>query len=274
MSNIENSSNSSRKGSACNTSSRPQISPQKHWCFTLNNYTADDISMLCSNSSIEKYVFQEEIGKEGKTPHLQGYIHFKEKVRPMNIFDKTKNVHWEKTKNISASIGYCSKEDTRAGKIYTKGISIEEPLKLLTAEQLYKWQSDILSEISKEPDDRSINVVVDKIGNKGKTQLCKLLCAKYNALCVSGKSSDIKYAIVKYKEQKRIYPKIILIDVPRSHLDYISYEAIEKVKDGLFFCGKYESTQVIMNSPHVYIFMNEQPDTNKMSKDRWKITNL
>lgn len=101
-----------------------------------------------------------------------------------------------------------------------------------------------------------------------------MLCASYNALCVSGKSADIKYGIVSFKKETGYYPSIVLIDVPRCNCDYINYEAIEKVKDGLFFCGKYESCQVIMNSPHVFLFMNEEPEINKMSVDRWNIIRL
>jgi len=144
-------------------------------------------------------------------------------------------------------------------------------LKVIGANQLYGWQLNVIEYCKSEPDDRTIHVFVDYDGNKGKTTLCKFVCVNYNALCVSGKSSDIKYAIVNYKETKKIYPEIILIDVPRSHADYINYEAIEKVKDGLFFCGKYESCQVIMNCPHVFIFTNQNIDQSKMSKDRWNI---
>lgn len=255
-----------------NTKKAKQVSPSKHWCFTLNNYKKDDIKQICSNSSISKYIFQEETGEEG-TPHLQGYIEFKAKSRPFEKFEN-KTIHWEKCKSISASIDYCSKESTRTGEIYKKGIEIEEPIKLLDEDKLYPWQRLIFDDCKNEPDDRTINVIVDKNGNKGKTKLCKLLCAKYGALCISGKSADIKYGIVKYKESNKVYPKIVLIDVPRSNIDYINYEAIEKVKDGLFFCGKYESCQVIMNCPHIYLFMNEEPKMSSMSIDRWNIINL
>lgn len=246
-----------------------RIAPSIHWCFTLNNYESKDIDEITSNGSIKKYIFQEETGEKG-TKHLQGYIEFKSKVRPSSVI-KNKNYHWEKTRDIKKSIEYCSKEETRTGKIYTN-IKIEKPLRLIT--KLYKWQQKIIDEIKEDANDRNIIVYVDKEGNKGKTQLCKLLCAKHDALCVSGKSNDIKYAIVKYKELNGIYPTIILLDIPRTNIDYINYEAIEKVKDGLFFCGKYESCQVIMNSPHVYLFMNEEPDTHAMTADRWIIRKL
>ena len=73
----KSSSNSSRgvgnTKPPCNK--KKQISCSKHWCFTLNNYTSEDISKISSNSSIVLYVFQEETGENG-TKHLQGYIEF------------------------------------------------------------------------------------------------------------------------------------------------------------------------------------------------------
>lgn len=120
------SSNSSANASLGNTRPRKQISPAKHWCFTLNNYTPEDISLIQNNSSINKYIFQEETGENG-TKHLQGYIEFKEKTRPLSLFD-SKRIHWEKTKHINASIDYCSKEETRTGEIYKKGLNITEKL--------------------------------------------------------------------------------------------------------------------------------------------------
>ncbi|GAC77866.1 replication protein, partial [uncultured marine virus] len=113
----ENSSNSSGK-----SGNNKQISPCKHWCFTLNNYKEIDIEVICSNSSIKRYVFQEEIGVSG-TPHLQGYLEFITKKRPKSEF-KSLKAHWTKTRQKKESIIYCQKADTRApnGRVFRKGV--------------------------------------------------------------------------------------------------------------------------------------------------------
>lgn len=111
----KNSSNSSKKKSG-NTK---QISPAKHWVFTLNNYTPENITELNNCSSTKRHSFQEEIGETG-TPHLQGYIEFVTKKRPISVF--TFKAHWEKCKSIKAAIEYTQKEDTRSGKQYLKNI--------------------------------------------------------------------------------------------------------------------------------------------------------
>lgn len=252
-----------------NTNSFSRISCSKYWVFTWNNYPTNFgsfVSMLESNT--QWYIFQEEIGANG-TPHLQGSLCLTTKGRPKEIFG-IKEIHWEKTRAIKESIAYCNKSETKNGKTYTN-IKMDEPLRLIT--DLYPWQQSIVNEVSLTPDDRTINWFWESIGCSGKTALCKYLVAKHDALYVSGKSTDIKFAVVKYKETKKIYPTIILWNIPRC-IEHISYEAIESIKDGLFFSSKYESSMICMNSPHIYIFANEPPETTKLSRDRWRITKI
>jgi len=51
----------------------------------------------------------------------------------------------------------------------------------------------------------------------------------------------------------------------------VNYSAIESIKDGLATSAKYESTQLVFNSPHVFIFSNDLPQVHKLTLDRWKI---
>ena len=64
--------------------------------------------------------------------------------------------------------------------------------------------------------------------------------------------------------------KIVLVDIPRSTKDeYINYGAIEKLKDGVFFCGKYTSAMKIRNkNAHVVVFSNHEPEPGKWTSDR------
>jgi len=249
------------------TSSRPATS--LYWVFTLNNFTDEEFNILSKEICLHclDYRVQEETGESG-TPHLQGFIHCKKRLRPMETFS-CKRIHWEKARSPKHAREYCCKEDSATGKYILDSI---EPIKLINPDR--EWEIDILNIISNDPDDRSIYWFWEPNGNSGKSAFTKYLCVKHNALCVSGKSSDCKYAIVKYHEEKKKYPKIIVFDIPRTNLDYINYEAIESIKNGCFFSGKYDSSQVIMNSPHIIVFANSEPQTWKLSQDRWKIKNL
>ncbi len=85
-------------------------------------------------------------------------------------------------------------------------------------------------------------------------------------IILCGKRNDIAYQVVKNGTCK-----IALYDIPRTHMDYVSYEAIEMVKNGLVTTGKYEGGTICFNTPHVICFANAPPDVEKLSKDRWAI---
>ena len=255
----------------CNTKT---INPAKHWCFTYNNHTLEVINTICSICSLycSKYVFQEELSSTG-TPHLQGYLCFRKKSRPFSIF-KDRNFHWEIARSPAASVSYCSNRAKRkdGGIIRCSGLPQLHLQTVTTLDQgqFYAWQSKALEFINRV-DDRSIYWFYEGRGGVGKTSFCKYLCVHKHAMLVSGKGNDVKYGIVKYFEQYHRYPGIVIIDIPRQLQQFVSYAAIEEIKNGLFFCGKYESAMAIFESPVVLCFSNARPEVTTMSMDRWKI---
>lgn len=88
----------------------------RNWCFTLNNYTREDIDNFISKEY--EYLFQEETGENG-TPHLQGLLMFKNAVAFSKVKSINSKAHWEVCKNKNASINYCKKNDSRTGEIFT-----------------------------------------------------------------------------------------------------------------------------------------------------------
>ena len=252
----------------------------RHWCFTFNNYTTQDIKTILEHldhldqTYSAKYIFQEEKGENG-TPHLQGYIDFGHRIRqPSKIFSYTSRIHWERCRKVKHAINYCRKEESRVGEIYTN-IEFPEEIQVISKADMASWQLDVLKIIEGPRDLRKIYWFWESTGNTGKTALAKYLCFKHKALILSGKSTDMKYGIIKYAEKNSgIFPKIIIFDVPRSMLDFLSFQGIEEVKNGLFFSGKYESDMAIFNSPHVLVFANQYPDTTKLSQDRWIISEI
>lgn len=272
-------SSNSSMGFVGNTKTNPntkQCSPSKHWCFTFNNYKESDFVLISSNSSsnegIEKIVFQEEIGENG-TEHLQGYLAFNKKSRP-SVLGWAKEIHWEKCRSPKHSIAYCSDIEKRkeGGRLYKKNVIIPKKLKIIS--ELYQWQKNIIDIISNEPDDRKIYWFYEETGNVGKSALCKYIVHHHQGLICSGKASDMKYMIVKYIEKHGVPPECIVFDIPRTANQFISWTGIEEIKNGLFASSKYECEMVVMNSPHVIIFSNEEPNMNVVSRDRWVIKNL
>ncbi len=259
-----NSSNSSKKSGNTN-----QISPALNWCFTLNNYTSNDIKMFkdIPSSIVPKFIFQEETGETG-TPHLQGYLRFTTKKRPKSVFDCNR-IHWEKCRNVTKSIAYCQKGDTRTGEVFRRGIEAPFVQKI---DAFYYWQEEILSLLKKEPDTRSLHWYWEPKGCAGKTTFQKYVYTHLDdVLIVSGKSADMKHAVVDFLLKNKCHPKIILCNIPRHSLNYVSYTGIEEVKDMFFHSGKYEGGQVCGPCPHFIIFANEKPELESVSKDRWII---
>lgn len=98
-----------------NTNSLPS-SRNRSYCFTLNNYSDEDIKSIQNIDC--KYCFQEETGAQG-TKHLQGVLYFKNARSFAAVKKMIPRAHIEKTIDFNASVRYCSKEDSRTGKIYT-----------------------------------------------------------------------------------------------------------------------------------------------------------
>lgn len=235
---------------------KKQVSPCKYWCFTLNNYTNDDINNISSKCNEKKidYIFGEEVG-ENNTPHLQGFIRYKTKNRPFNTFDNDR-IHWEKTKSsFDNNIQYCIKQN----KYYTN-MKFKKPVKILEPLPIFKPIIDI---INTEPDDRTIYWYWGKQGI-GKTQFLKWLYVKYDAMIVEGCSKNMKHAIVKYSDENNgATPELVISNLPyETNMEHISYTGYEAIKDMFFNSGKYEGGMVCGNNPHLIILANNPPHTD------------
>ena len=93
-----------------------------HWVFTYNHPPDDFVQLLHVVPEIKAFVVQKEKGMCG-TPHLQGYIQFKRRVRAPAVIDWTSKIHWEICKNIQKAIAYCQKNLTRVAGPWFKGIT-------------------------------------------------------------------------------------------------------------------------------------------------------
>lgn len=129
------------------------------------------------------------------------------------------------------------------------------------------WQQPILDMVSEPPHSRQILWVYDETGGTGKTYLSRHLIDKYDAFYSNGgKTSDIAYA---YN-----YEKIVIFDFTRDTENYVNYQCMEALKNGMISCNKYQSTIKKFDTPHVLIFANFLPADGKLSKDRLVVLEL
>jgi hypothetical protein len=92
----------------------------KHWCFTLNNYTDDNIAVLRllvqnnnnndNDTKVTHVVFGYEVAPGTNTPHLQGFISFDKKLRRNQVLRIIPQCHLTPAQRIHASIEYCKKD--------------------------------------------------------------------------------------------------------------------------------------------------------------------
>lgn len=241
-----------------------RCSPAKNWCFTFNNYKENDpenIHMLMGQVST-KWCFQEETGESG-TPHLQGAVSFKEKVRPMGLFKEWPGIHWELMRNEHAAFKYASKEDTRTGKTYASFAILSPPA-------IRGWQVEV-KDLMRSMVPRNIYWFYEETGGIGKSTLTRNLCMTEKCIVVSGKAGDMKHGIATVKDQTGDGPEFVICDIPRTAMQFMSYGGMEEVANGCFFSTKYESAMVIVSQPKIICFANCLPDYSKMSKDRWQV---
>jgi len=86
-------------------------------------------------------------------------------------------------------------------KPYTKNVYVETPIQILT--ELRPWQASIVEIATGEIDPRTVYWIYDPNGNTGKTQLCKYMVVKHDAMvATNGSIRDILYMIAERKNLK------------------------------------------------------------------------
>lgn len=89
------------------------MSRAKKWCFTLNNPTSDESSLLGNfwvNHHATYLVYGKETGESG-TPHYQGFVIFHERKRLPALRAILPRAHWEVARGTpQQAADYCKKE--------------------------------------------------------------------------------------------------------------------------------------------------------------------
>ncbi len=238
------------------------------------NVAFSEFSIISIFSQIcKKYVFQLEKSDDGFV-HWQCCIALKQKTTKNNLLKKLEDFHIPTNFNVQIKnckenfTVYCSKSETRQDGPWSKGIKgiSPEPVRTIRRSDFYPWQEEVVKMVEDQPDDRSIYWYYDIQGCKGKTSLAKWLAVNKEAFIFKGGSNDMANRIISEGA-----PKLACMNLSRTQENYVSYQTIEDIKDGLIVSSKYEGGQLVFNSPHVIIFANFRPDETKLSQDRWVI---
>lgn len=91
------------------TDTKKVIMSFRRWCFTVNNYTDEQIAALDA-CECRYLVYGREVAPETGTPHLQGFVCFAATVR-LAAVRAIVQCHWEPTRGTSAQAAtYCKKD--------------------------------------------------------------------------------------------------------------------------------------------------------------------
>lgn len=253
------------------------VPPAKYWCFTAypqqgksaeewGDYVFNGIKLRC-----KRVAMQIERCPETDRLHIQGCLEATSKLR-WSEFKLDRSIHWEKCNGTwNDNFAYCTKEDTRAGRTWLKGCYVSAAIRTIAEEDMMPWQTNLLTIMRGEPDDRTVHWIYSTVGRVGKSSFAKFCCVHEPGVMVAnGKATDILSQIVQYKDANGSFPRTIIMNLPRSTEGHVSYTALEQMKDGLAMSSKYEGGQIVMNPCHVFVFANTGPETFKMSEDRFR----
>lgn len=82
----------------------------KHWCFTLNNYTDNDLDRLATPiPGVGYLIFGREVSSTG-TPHLQGTVCFLSRKRRPQVITTIGKSRCTVARSLFQSIEYCKKD--------------------------------------------------------------------------------------------------------------------------------------------------------------------
>lgn len=292
----------------------PSTGPRaKNWCFTLNNYTPQDVDRLSTPiDGVEYLIFGREVGASG-TPHLQGTVCFQSRKRLSQVIATIGQCHCTVTRYLHQSIDYCRKDGDfteiglpPAGKGERSDLeefkaSVKEGVTSLV--ELRELHSSVCATyprfVKEYLDDNRPKVTVQLHPlREWQGRLYELLMRPPDPRHIifivdkvgnQGKSWFARYfcdlndnaqIIVPGKKADMAYVvredcKTFFLDCPRSKQgEFIQYDFLEELKNGYVFSPKYESRVKKFRTPHIVVCMNESPDMSKLSADRYSITNL
>jgi len=270
------------------------------------------LSKLC-----KKFVFQLEEGKQIKEyegndkGNGHGYLHYQIRLQLIKktikttlltqfheLFEKNelgifsewgyylsptvKGIH------TTSNFNYVLKYDTRIGETYTEKSftpeELKEPLFIpfhLTGliDKLKPFQKVIRE--SAKPENRNartIDCIIDTVGNIGKSTICDLMEIHDNAIIIPTLSEHEKIIASLCnicKDTNNRDPKVVFMDLPRAInknkiLMSNLYTALEIIKAGRLEDPRNHHTKFRIHPPRVWAFSNTIPDLRLLSIDRWR----
>lgn len=230
----------------------------------------------------KRWCFQLEKGAETGYLHWQCRVSLDKKLR-LNEFRQTplgSLGHLSPTSKAGALkanfYSYCTKGKTREKgpwcdtdeeKVLTR------QLKMFETFELYPWQKQVC-DMSTQFNMRTIDIIYDVTGNLGKSIFGEWM--EYVSLAEEippFRLMDDIFQWVFGRPKAAAY----FVDMPRGmKKDKLAdfYSGLEIIKNGVAYDKRYTARKVRFDRPRVFVFTNELPCFDLMSRDRWRVWNV
>jgi len=254
-------------------------------CNAENFKDYDDLHTFLS-SKCKKWVFQLEQGEQTGYKHYQGRLNLIKKTTKASCLKLTESKfnYLEPTisKEHLKEAFYCLKEQTRLKEPQSdidynknKNVFIPKHLKDITYEKLRPFQKTIYDY---KCNFREINCVYCPKGNTGKSIISQYMeIQKKGFRCPTlNDFKDVIQLLCCYCRDNEIRDiGHLFFDFPRAQTkDSLNgiISAIEEIKSsGRLIDIRNHFKIWYMESPNIWVFMNEMPPMDSLSADRWKV---
>lgn len=258
------------------------------WDFRANEdyFTSDQLLCLLPKLG-KKFAFQLEKGASTGYVHWQGRISLHKKRRKDEVqtlweaeIGKFPN-YFEGTvtkEHHKGDMFYQLKTETRLEGPWTDKVKPSYIRKRLRNVTLKPWQSTILaSSTTSGMEDRTINIIYDVEGNKGKSFLVDYCDDHDKGIEIPSIVNDGKEILqavtnILLSTDNR-EPGIMFLDLaramPKDRLNGIM-TALETIKRGKVYDFRYNFKVWKFESPAIWVFTNIMPNLEWMSADRWR----
>lgn len=271
--------------------------PLYRWHFTLwemEEYWAEAVK-IWMKEFCKKWVFQQERApnpaEDNETDglHYQGKFALKEKMRLKQVKDALgeigANIHLSPEHGTDEEGNfYCTKEETRvAGPWSDRDAGNRRYPKQWATLPHMQWHDTVI-DLLEAQDSRHMLLVIDKVGESGKTVLTKRLMMSHGATalmtCLPTGRDTVRAAMNACNHPDPDHVYTLIFDIPRSGTrsvkDFWSQilTAMETIKDGLLADDRYSYKSKLIAPPRILVFTNEMPPVEGLARNRWQIFDL
>lgn len=231
-----------------------------------------------------KFVFQLEQGEKTDYLHWQVRMHLMKKITLAGaLADLAPHIggHWSITSNTvhrKNKFNYVMKEQSRVDGPWTDEDYEEPPPMTWQLKQFLQWElfpyQKWMMEKAQQRSMRDIHLIYDPNGNAGKSIFLEYL--EYKRIAFEMPPFRAMEDMLQYAHSFKPQ-SCYVIDMPRGmKKDKLGefYSGIEVLKNGVTWDKRYSGKKRRMGRPEIFVFTNELPVFELMSKDRWKVFRL